>query len=165
MTFHSRIFVIFVFGSMPVTIKKELGEFFQRLHFWNQWAPLIKMHCRVLYSFDCDLKICSGQVCLWNWNPLHSCFFTNCVWSRWAIFFFFFFFAGQSFLLEMLPENFSILTPKHAIFWKKSALVKARSMYWNIHQRYGNTRCGVLSSGIKFRYIEIGHKFWKNSRV
>ena len=49
---------------MLVTIEKELGECFQRLHFWNQWVPLIKMHCRVRYLFDFDLKIRSGQVCL-----------------------------------------------------------------------------------------------------
>ena len=77
--------------------------------------------------------------------------------------FFFLLFAGQSFLLEMLQENFSILTLKHAIFWKKSALVKARSMYWNIHQRYRNTSCGVSSSGIKFRYFEIDTHFEKIS--
>ena len=42
---------------------KELGEYFHRLYFWNQWVPLIKMHCRVRYLFDFDLKIHSGQVC------------------------------------------------------------------------------------------------------
>ena len=47
------------------TIEKETSEYFQWLHFWNQWVPLIKMHCRVRYSFDFDLKICSGQV----WMP------------------------------------------------------------------------------------------------
>ena len=67
MTFHYRIFVVFVFDKiskgMLVTIEKELGEYFQRLHFWKQWVPLIKMHCRVHYLFDFDLKIRSGQVC------------------------------------------------------------------------------------------------------
>jgi hypothetical protein len=66
MTFHNIIFVVFVFDKiskgMLVTIEKELGEYFQRLHFWNQWVPLIKMHCRVRYLFDFDLKIRSGQV-------------------------------------------------------------------------------------------------------
>ena len=37
---------------MLVTIEKELGEYFQRLHFWNQWVPLIKMHRRMRCLFD-----------------------------------------------------------------------------------------------------------------
>ena len=49
---------------MLVTIEKELGEYFQQLHFRNQWVPLIEMHCRVRYLFDFDLKIRSGQVCV-----------------------------------------------------------------------------------------------------
>ena len=52
MTFHYRIFVVFVFDKiskgMLVTIEKELGE----------------MHCSVRYLFDFDLKIHSGQVCI-----------------------------------------------------------------------------------------------------
>ena len=67
MTFQYRMFVVFVFDKtskgMLVTIEKELGEYFQQLHFRNQWDPLIKMHCRVRYLFDFDLKIHSGQVC------------------------------------------------------------------------------------------------------
>ena len=67
MTFHYRIFVIFIFDKIPkgmlVTIEKELGECFQRLHFLNQWVPLIKMHCRVRFLLNFDLKIRSGQVC------------------------------------------------------------------------------------------------------
>ena len=55
-TFHNRIFVVFVFDKIS---KGMLGEYFQRLHFWNQWIPLIKMHCNVCYLFDYDLKICS----------------------------------------------------------------------------------------------------------
>ena len=66
MTFHCRIFVILVFDKiskgMLVTIEKELGEYFQRLYFWKQWVPLIKMYCKVRYLFDFDLKIHSGQV-------------------------------------------------------------------------------------------------------
>ena len=34
------------------------------LHFWNQFVPLIKMHYRVRYSLDFDLKIRSVQVCV-----------------------------------------------------------------------------------------------------
>ena len=53
MTFHNRIFFIFVFDKiskgMIVTIEKEPSEYFQRLHFWNQ--------------LDFDFKIRSGQVC------------------------------------------------------------------------------------------------------
>ena len=67
MTFHNRIFVIFVFDEiskgMIVIIEKEPREYFQWLHFWNQWVLLIKMHCWVLYLLDFDLKIRSGQVC------------------------------------------------------------------------------------------------------
>ena len=67
MTFHNRIFVVFVFDKiskgMLVTIEKEPSEYFQRLHFWNQWVPLIKTQCRVRYLLDFDLKIRSGQVC------------------------------------------------------------------------------------------------------
>ena len=48
---------------MIVTIEKEPSEYFQRLHFWNQWVPLIKMHFRVRYSLDFDLKSRSGQGC------------------------------------------------------------------------------------------------------
>ena len=61
MTFHNRIFVVFVFDKiskgMLVTIEKEVGEYFQRLYFWNQWVPLIKLHCRLRYLLDFDLKI------------------------------------------------------------------------------------------------------------
>ena len=79
MNFQYRIFVVFALDKiskgMLVTIEKELGEYFQLLHFWNQWAPLIKMHCRVCYLFDFDLKIRSGQVCSigqdWNFK-LHK---------------------------------------------------------------------------------------------
>ena len=67
-TFHS----VFVFDNisqgMLVTLEKELGEYFQRLLFLNQWVPLIKMYYRVRYLFDLDLKIRSGQV----WQGLHS---------------------------------------------------------------------------------------------
>ena len=66
MTFHYRIFIVLVFDKiskgMLGTVEKELGEYFQRLHFLNQWVPLIKIHCRVCYLFDFDLKISSGQV-------------------------------------------------------------------------------------------------------
>ena len=48
---------------MLVTIEKELEEYFQQLHFRNQFDLLIKMHFRVRYLFDFDLKIHSGQVC------------------------------------------------------------------------------------------------------
>ena len=61
-TFHYRVFIIFVFdkisNGMLVTIEKELGKYFQWLHFWNQLVPLIKMQCRVRYLFDFDLKSC-----------------------------------------------------------------------------------------------------------
>ena len=73
MTFHNRIFVIFVFDKiskgMLVTIEKELGEYIQWLHFWNQSVPLIKMNCRVRYSFDFDLTIRSGQMCAIFYEP------------------------------------------------------------------------------------------------
>ena len=62
-TLHNRIFFAFVFDKISKgMLEKELGEYFQRLHFWNQWVPLIKMHCRVRYLFDFDLKIRSDQV-------------------------------------------------------------------------------------------------------
>ena len=61
-TFHNRIFVFDkISKGMIVTIEKELGEYFQRLHFWNQWVPLIKTQCRVHYLLDFDLKLRSGQ--------------------------------------------------------------------------------------------------------
>ena len=67
-TFHNRIFVVLSFEVVwprrPRRPRKELGEYFQRLHFWNQFVPLIKMHYRVRYSLDFDLKIRSGQVCM-----------------------------------------------------------------------------------------------------
>ena len=76
MTFHIRIFVILgfkvVWSRQPQQPQKELGEYFQWLHFWNQWVPLIKMHCRVRYLFDFDLKICSSQVWLTNFCKLLS---------------------------------------------------------------------------------------------
>ena len=44
MTFHDRIFIVFVYNKISkgilVTIKKELGGYFQWLHFWNHWVPL-----------------------------------------------------------------------------------------------------------------------------
>ena len=33
---------------------------------WNQFVPLIKMHYRLRYSLDFDLKIRSGQVWIWT---------------------------------------------------------------------------------------------------
>ena len=48
---------------MLVTIEKEPSEYFQWLHFWNQWVPLIKTQCRLCYLLDFDLKIHSGQRC------------------------------------------------------------------------------------------------------
>ena len=81
MTLRYRIFVVFVFDEiskgMIVTIEKEPSEYFQRLHFWNQWVPLIKMHCRVRYLLDFDLKICSGQV--WGMFDSFSIWFA-CFW-------------------------------------------------------------------------------------
>ena len=53
---------------MLVTLEKELGEYFERLLFWNQWVPLIKMYSRVRHLFDFNLKICSGKV----WQGLHT---------------------------------------------------------------------------------------------
>ena len=45
-TFHNRIFVVYVFNKisngMLVTIGKELRKYFQLSHFWNHWAPLIR---------------------------------------------------------------------------------------------------------------------------
>ena len=77
MTFHNRILVVFIFDEiskgMPVTLEKKLGEYIQRLHFWNQWVPLIKMHCRVRYLFDFDLNIRSGQV--WGLTLVEMLFF------------------------------------------------------------------------------------------
>ena len=66
MPFHNRIFVVLSFEVVwprrPRRPRKEPSEYFQQLHFWNQWVPLIKMHCRVCYLLDFDLKIHSGQV-------------------------------------------------------------------------------------------------------
>ena len=54
MTFLNRIFVVLSFEVVwprrPQCPRKELGEYFQWLHFWNQFVPLIKMHYRVRYS-------------------------------------------------------------------------------------------------------------------
>ena len=58
-----------VWPRRPRRPRKELGEYFQRLHFWNQFVPLIKMHYRVRYSLDFDLKIRSGQ----GWYIYHTC--------------------------------------------------------------------------------------------
>ena len=44
---------------MLVTKEKEPSEYFQQLHFSNQWVPLIKTQCKVCYLLDFDL----GQVC------------------------------------------------------------------------------------------------------
>ena len=63
--FHS--FLLIHFKNYAKQSRKELGKYFQRLHFWNQWVPLIKMHYRVRYSLVFDLKIRSGQVC---WDHL-----------------------------------------------------------------------------------------------
>ena len=65
-TFHNKIFVVMSFEVVwPRRPRKEPCEYFQRLHFSNQWVPLVKMHYRVRYSLDFDLKIHSGQV----WPP------------------------------------------------------------------------------------------------
>ena len=67
-TFYNRIFVVLnfevVWPRRPRRPRKEPSEYFQRLHFWNQFVPLIKMHYRVGYSLDFDLKIRSGQGCV-----------------------------------------------------------------------------------------------------
>ena len=72
MTFHNGISVVSSFEVVwplrPWRPRKVLGEYFQRLHFWNQWVPLIKMHCRVRYLLDFDLKIRSGQVWFKRWS-------------------------------------------------------------------------------------------------
>ena len=66
-TFYNRIFVVLnfevVWPRRPRRPRKEPSEYFQRLHFWNQFVPLIKMHYRVRYSLDFDLKSRSGQGC------------------------------------------------------------------------------------------------------
>jgi hypothetical protein len=49
--------------SKPQQPQNLPSGFYFKLHFWNQWLPLIKMHCAVRYLFDFDLKIRSGQVC------------------------------------------------------------------------------------------------------
>ena len=51
-----------VWPRRPWRPQKEPSECFQKLHFWNQWVLLIKMHCRVHYLLDSDLKTRSGQV-------------------------------------------------------------------------------------------------------
>ena len=56
-------------------------EYFQRLHFWNQWVPLIKMHCRVRYSFDFDLKIHSVICSVSNFMYLLCTFFPVCLFT------------------------------------------------------------------------------------
>ena len=67
-TFHNIIFVVLSFEVVwprrPRCPRKEPSEYFQWLHFWNQFVSLIKMHYRVRYSLDFDLKIHSGQVWL-----------------------------------------------------------------------------------------------------
>ena len=72
MTFHNIIFVVssleVVWPQQPWRPRKELGAYFQWSHFWNQWVPLIKMHCRVCYLLDFDLKIRSDQVCIIQWD-------------------------------------------------------------------------------------------------
>ena len=90
-TFIFQIFNILSFEVVwpwwPRRPRKEPSENFQRLHFWNQFVPLIKMQYRVRYSLDFDLKIRSGQVCnewleksywvmlpkdLMDWQPISS---------------------------------------------------------------------------------------------
>ena len=65
--FWFRIFVVLsfevVWPRQPWRPRKEPSEYFQQLHFWNQFVPLNKMHYRVRYSLDLDLKIRSGQGC------------------------------------------------------------------------------------------------------
>ena len=61
-TFHNRIFVVLSFEVfLPRRPQKEPSEYFQRLHFWNQWVPLIKTQYRVCYLLNFDLKLRSGQ--------------------------------------------------------------------------------------------------------
>ena len=71
-TFHNRIFVVLSFEVVwprrPRRPQKEPSEYFQWLHFWNQWVPLIKRQCRVRYLLNFDLKIHSGQVWCYNHN-------------------------------------------------------------------------------------------------
>ena len=65
MTFYNRIFVVFVFDEiskgMLVTVEKEPGKYFN-ITFLKSVGLLIKMHCRVRYLFDFDLRIRSDQV-------------------------------------------------------------------------------------------------------
>ena len=50
-----------ILKNRPQQPQKELGEYFQWLHFLNQWLPLIKMHYNVPHLFDFHPKITSGQ--------------------------------------------------------------------------------------------------------
>ena len=63
----NRIFVVLnfevVWPRQPRLPRKEHSDYFQRLHFWNQFVSLIKMHYRVRCLLDFDLKIPSSQVC------------------------------------------------------------------------------------------------------
>ena len=73
MPFYNGFFVVLsfkvVWPRQPRRPRKEPSEYFQRLDFWNQWVPLIIMHCRMCYLLDLYLKICSGQV----WNAFFAC--------------------------------------------------------------------------------------------
>ena len=62
MTFHNRIFVVFVFDEISKGMIVTIENFFNDYISFNQWVPLIKMHCRMQYLLDFDLKIHSGQV-------------------------------------------------------------------------------------------------------
>ena len=52
-------------------------SYLENFHFSNQRVPLIKMHCRVRYLLDFDLKIRSGQGCAFDYN--FSQLFRNCL--------------------------------------------------------------------------------------
>ena len=75
----------FVWPRRPRRPRKELGEYFQRLHFWNQWVPLIKTQCRVRYLLDFDLKLRSGQGCLMQKSGICSLHLLTLTINNWQV--------------------------------------------------------------------------------
>ena len=136
--FWFRIFSVLsfevVWPQRPRRPRKEPSECFQKLHFWNQWVPLIKMHYRVRYSLDFDLKIRSGQgwgtlniIKLIEMNSRFALFSIKAQEQKWFIFFcqivqIFSHFCSCAFMLKsanlkFIPINFIMVQVPPVLIW------------------------------------------------
>ena len=143
-TFYNRIFVILnfevVWPQRPRRPWKEPSEYFQRLRFWNQFVPLIKMHYRVRYSLDFDLKIRSGQV------------WTSCSLSliRYVIA------ASELFAIFICTGSCEFID----FFFKKMLRLLNRFLVQGYYKVFRHLKCGICGSLLNVKKWCIKYKIF-----